>query len=298
MSKFRKSADRASSGPSRSSNPSAPAPTATPASEAPDEVASPSAQIAKTETPISLDVPSTKKRRLEYLRSGIDSDCEVHVAKNASSADDGASTCYRKFKCHRLFLATASEKLEHDIFENKSWNGVLQINGVSPQSVEIFLEFIYTFELATAQIDLLLIGDIFILSCAYNLPDLMLSFSQELKNITWPLAGILPAFNLAFRHNIYDLENFSITKIVENAAALKNEPGLKKLQIYAFNYVIQFWLATEALSTNEIIQIVQEYQKENNLIFKNTQQFPHFIKIINYFPSMLLDAEGFIVRSP
>ncbi|EDW67239.1 uncharacterized protein [Drosophila virilis] len=247
-----------------------------------------------TESPSSSDISSTKRRRLEYFRNGIDADCEVHVPRMADGVNEGGNVCYKKFKCHRIFLATASEKLEQDVFQNKQWNGVLQINGVSPESVEIFLEFIYTFEITSSQINLLIIGDIFILSCAYNLPDFLLKFSQQLKNISWPLEGIFPAFNLAFRHNIYDLENVCLTKILENAETLKSEPGIIELQTYAFNFVIQHWLATEALTTNEIIQLLQQYQKENNLTFKNSQQFPHFIKIIKYFPSVLLDAEGFI----
>lgn len=180
-------------------------------SPAADEAASTSSSTARAKSPLAQDIPSTKKRRLDYLRNGIDADCEVHVAKNPNGVDEASSTCYKKFKCHRLFLATASEKLEHDIFQNKHWNGILQINGVSPESVEVFLEFIYTFELTAERIDLLIIGDVFILSCAYNLPDFLVKFSEELKNVTWPLAGILPAYDLAFRHNIYDLENCCIT---------------------------------------------------------------------------------------
>jgi len=148
---------------------------------------------------------STKQCRLEYFRSGIDADCEVHVPQNGEQ--QGANVCYKKFRCHRIFLATASEKLEQDVFQNKQWNGILQINGVSPESVEIFLEYIYTFEVTSALVDLRIIGDIYILSNAYNMPEFLHAFSKRLKDIDWLLEDIFPAFNLAFQHNLPELEN-------------------------------------------------------------------------------------------
>jgi len=154
------------------------------------------------------DIRSTSKtRRLEYFRSGVDADCQVHVLSTCPASNDPvASVCYKKFGCHRIFLATASDKLEQDVYQNKQWNGVLQINGVSPESVEIFLEFIYTFEVTSPLVQLNLVGDIFILSCAYNIPELLRSFSEKLKQQDWPMDGIFPAFDLAFRHNLTDLE--------------------------------------------------------------------------------------------
>lgn len=156
---------------------------------------------------LSADARSTKQRRLEYLKNGVDADCEVHVPKNAEPNAQGANVCYKKFRCHRVFLATASEKLEQDVLLNKQWNGVLQINGVSPESVAIFLEFIYTFEVTSENIDLKIIGDIFVLSYAYQLPELLSIFSQKLKETEWPLEDTFPAFDLAFRNGMIDLEN-------------------------------------------------------------------------------------------
>ncbi|ALC47265.1 CG14262, partial [Drosophila busckii] len=233
---------------------------------------------------------SSKERRLEYFRSGTNADCEVHAV-----SDGGAgSVCYKKFRCHRIFLATASEKLEKDIFQNKQWNGILLINGVSKESVEIFLEYIYTFEVSPRLVDLKIIGDIFVLACAYNMPELMSQFSEQMKSKDWPLDSIFPAFDLAFRHNIIDLEEACLKKILENAADLKSEATIMKLQIYAFNYVIQHWKSMEIMAQSEIIHLLQAYQKHNDIRFSKADVFPHFSKIINYFPSILLDADGFI----
>jgi len=154
---------------------------------------------------------TSRNRRLEYFRSGADADCQVHVLSNCPQSDEPAvSVCYKKFGCHRIFLATASDKLEQDVYQNKDWNGVLQINGVSPESVEIFLEFIYTFEVTSPLVQLKLVGDMFILSCAYNMPELLRSFAEKLKEQELPLDGIFPAFDLAFRHNIIDVERVCI----------------------------------------------------------------------------------------
>ncbi|KAL7730263.1 hypothetical protein ACLKA6_016524 [Drosophila palustris] len=238
---------------------------------------------------------STKRCRLEYFRSGTDADCEVHVPRNGEQ--EGGNVCYKKFRCHRIFLATASAKLEQDVFQNKQWNGILQINGVSPESVEIFLEYIYTFEVTSALVDLRIIGDIYILSTAYNMPELLQTFSKRLKDVDWPLDDIFPAFNLAFQHNLPDLENACVEKILNLAEELKTQSSIMKLQIYAFNYLIQYWMVTEAVATNELIQLLQQYQRENDLNFKNTKQFPHFTKIVKYFSNVLLDAEGLIYVS-
>jgi len=66
------------------------------------------------------------------------------------------------------------------------------------------------------------------------------------------------------------------------------------LQIYALNYVIQHWLVAELVSQDDLINILKQYQEINEITFANTQKFLHFTKIIKYFPSVLLDAEGFI----
>ncbi|XP_030371746.1 uncharacterized protein LOC115622028 [Scaptodrosophila lebanonensis] len=240
---------------------------------------------------------SSKERRLQYLRNGIDADCEVHVQSADPDADaQGGNVCYKKFRCHRLLLATASDKLEQDVYQNKKWNGVLQINGVSPEAVEIFLEFIYTFEVSTSKVELQLIGDIFILSCAYNMPEMLCSFADKVKDKDWPLDYIFPAYDLAFRHNIISLEQVCMTKILEHARELAIEPTLMNIQIYALNFVIQHWLAAKAIPTNEMVEILLKYQRENEINFSNTQQFPHFTKIINYFRNVLLDADGIISK--
>ncbi|KAH8306264.1 hypothetical protein KR018_005386, partial [Drosophila ironensis] len=239
--------------------------------------------------------PSSRSRRLQYFRSGADSDCEVHVLSNFIDSDDiVGSICYKKFACHRLFLATASEKLDQDVYCNSQWNGVLQINGVSPESVEVFLEFIYTFEVNDTMVNLGTVGDIYILSCAYNIPELLRAYSKKLMNIEWPLESIFPVFDLAFRHNIPELERVCMEKIIERADDLAQDPGLMKLQVYALNYVIQHWMVAEAMPIKEVISLLQQYQEVNDLTFSNTQKFPHFTKIIKYFPNVLLDAEGLI----
>lgn len=151
---------------------------------------------------------TSKLCRLEYFRNGVDADCEVHVPRNVENGSKvSENVCYKKFRCHRVFLATASEKLEHDVLLNDQWNGILQINGVSPESVEIFLEFIYTFEVTSTNIDLKIIGDIFVLSCAYHLPELLSIFSQKLKDVDFPFEDTFPTYNLAFRNSMLDLEN-------------------------------------------------------------------------------------------
>ncbi|XP_017041654.1 uncharacterized protein LOC108088408 [Drosophila ficusphila] len=240
---------------------------------------------------------TSKIRRLEYFRSGVDADCQVHVLSTCAPSDDPeGSVCYKKFGCHRIFLATASDKLEHDVYQNKQWNGVLQINGVSPESVELFLEFIYTFEITSSLVQLSMVGDIFILSCAYNMPELLLSFSEKLKEIEWPIDEIFPAFELAFRHNMFDLERILMEKIMDKANDVSQEPSLMKLQVYAFNYVIQHWLVMELVPLKDLMNLVKQYQEINEITFTNTTKFPHFSKVIKHFPNVLLDAEGNIFR--
>ncbi|XP_037715140.1 uncharacterized protein LOC119550505 [Drosophila subpulchrella] len=273
-----------------------PGPRTTIASNVESGTASDDSGAASRQPSQDEDIRSTSKsRRLEYFRSGADADCQVHVLSTCPASNDPvASVCYKKFGCHRIFLATASDKLEQDVYQNKQWNGVLQINGVSPESVEIFLEFIYTFEVTSPLVQLNLVGDIFILSCAYNMPELLRSFSEKLKQQEWPLDGIFPAFDLAFRHNLTDLERICMEKILEKGEILTRERSLMDLQIYTLNYVIQHWLVAELVSQDDLINILKRYQEINEITFANTQKFPHFTKIIKYFPTVLLDAEGFI----
>lgn len=68
-----------------------------------------------------------------------------------------------------------------------------------------------------------------------------------------------------------------------------------QLKVYALNFVIQHWLVAELVPQDELIRILQRYQEVNGITFANAQ-FLSFTKIINYFPSILLDSEGLISR--
>ncbi|XP_001358366.3 uncharacterized protein [Drosophila pseudoobscura] len=241
---------------------------------------------------------SSRIRRIEYLRRAIDSDCQIHV-QNMSVTPDGqaGSVCYKTFECHRIFLATSSEKMETDIFKNPNWNGVLQMNGVSPESVQIFLEYIYTFEVDSPLVGLNIIGDIFILSNAYQMPELMAAFFEKVKEQDWPLVDVIPAFDLAFRQcGMAELEQMCLDIIIPNGMQLVNEPSLMKIQLYALNYLVQLWMATETVPRERLVQLLQDYQAANGLNFNSVVRFPHFTKIIKHFPDILLDAEGSIIQ--
>ncbi|XP_022212676.2 uncharacterized protein LOC111067716 [Drosophila obscura] len=245
-----------------------------------------------------MSMNSSRIRRLEYLRRAIDSDCQIHV-QNMTVAPNGqaGSVCYRTFDCHRIFLATSSEKMETDVFKNAQYNGVLQMNGVSPESVQIFLEYIYTFEVDSPHVALKIIGDIFILSNAYNMPELMAAFFEKVKQQDWPLVDVIPAFDLAFRQcGMAELEQLCLDIIIPNAMLLINERSLMNLQLYAINYLIQLWMAADAVPRERLIKLLQDYQAANGLNFNNVVKFPHFTKIIQHFPGILLGAEGSIIQ--
>ncbi|SPP80978.1 Hypothetical predicted protein [Drosophila guanche] len=243
-------------------------------------------------------VNSSRIRRLEYLRRAIDCDCQIHL-QHMSVAPDGqsGSVSYRTFDCHRIFLATASEKMETDVFKNAHFNGVLEMDGVSPESVQIFLEYIYTFEVDSPLVALKIIWDIFILSNAFNIPELMSAFFEKVKEQDWPLEDVIPAFDLAFRQcGMPELEHRCLDLIIPNARKLINDGSLMKIQLYSLNYIIQLWMATDAVPRERLVQLLQEYQRANGLNFNNFVTFSHFTKIIQHFPDVLLDAEGSIIQ--
>lgn len=69
-----------------------------------------------------------------------------------------------------------------------------------------------------------------------------------------------------------------------------------KLQVYALNFVIQHWILTDVVAQKDLVRVLQEYQEVNEITFSNSLKFPHFTKIIKYFPNVLLDSEGYIKK--
>lgn len=140
-----------------------------------------------------------KLRRLDLLRSGRKSDCELHV----SFLDQPqGKRCQRIFRCHQVMLVSASEEFERLIkdpeFEKNK--RVISVEDASPNAYEALLLYIYTYEVCNA-VTLDMCGDLMLLAERYKMMDFVDCYIDKLASQDWPVAVMLQIFQLASHHN-------------------------------------------------------------------------------------------------
>lgn len=140
-----------------------------------------------------------KLRRLELLRSGQLSDCELHVWY----MDKFKKSCCRQFQCHKVMLASASEEFERMFEETETRTRnmlVMNVNDASPDAYETLLLYIYTYEIYN-DITIEMCPDLIYLATKYKMPDFVDGYIGKLANQNWPMGTVLKIFQLANEHN-------------------------------------------------------------------------------------------------
>ncbi|XP_032294126.1 uncharacterized protein [Drosophila virilis] len=140
-----------------------------------------------------------KLRRLELLRSGQLSDCELHVWYT----DKFKKSCCRQFQCHKVMLASASEEFERMFEETETRTRnmlVMNVNDASPDAYETLLLYIYTYEIYN-DITIEMCPDLIYLATKYKMPDFVDGYIGKLANQNWPMGTVLKIFQLANEHN-------------------------------------------------------------------------------------------------
>jgi len=141
-----------------------------------------------------------KLRRLDLLRNGQKSDCELHVWY-PDKAGKG-KRCQRIFKCHQVMLVSVSEEFERLIRdpEFQKNKAVITVEDASPTSYEALLLYIYTYEVCNA-VTIDMCGDLMFLAEKYKMLDFIECYIDKLANQEWPMEVVLQVFHLASEHN-------------------------------------------------------------------------------------------------
>ncbi|XP_017006235.2 uncharacterized protein [Drosophila takahashii] len=234
-----------------------------------------------------------KLRRLDLLRNGQKSDCELHVW----SVDKvKGKHCQRIFKCHQVMLVSASEEFERLIKdpEFQKQKGVISVEDASPTAYEALLLYIYTYEVCNA-VTIDMCGDLMLLAERYKMLDFIDCYIDKLALQDWPMEVVLQVFHLASEHNHPALMDLVAKKILPLATQITQDKSFLKLSVAELKALIIILKKEAILPDPELLEALKNYQEVNNLRYDNMEQFQLFVEVTQMFDNVLFEVDGTIV---
>ncbi|XP_037715152.1 uncharacterized protein LOC119550514 [Drosophila subpulchrella] len=235
-----------------------------------------------------------KLRRLDLLRNGQKSDCELHVWY-PDKAGKG-KRCQRIFKCHQVMLVSASEEFERLIRdpEFQKNKAVISVEDASPTAYEALLLYIYTYEVCNA-VTIDMCGDLMFLAEKYKMLDFIECYIDKLAHQEWPMEVVLQVFHLASEHNHPDLMDLVAKKILPIATQVTKDKSFLKLNVKELKALMIILKKEGVLSDHELLESLKNYQEVNNLRYDNMEQFQIFVEVTQMFENVLFEIDGSIV---
>ncbi|KAH8363296.1 hypothetical protein KR084_007818, partial [Drosophila pseudotakahashii] len=234
-----------------------------------------------------------KLRRLDLLRNGQKSDCELHVW----SVDKvKGKRCQRIFKCHQVMLVSASEEFERLIKdpEFQKQKGVICLEDASPTAYEALLLYIYTYEVCNA-VTIDMCGDLMLLAKRYKMLDFIDCYIDKLALQDWPMEVVLQVFHLASEHNHTALMDLVAKKILPIATQITKDKSFLKLSVKELMALIIILKKEAVLPDHELLEALKNYQEVNNLRYENMEQFQLFVEVTQMFDNVLFEVDGTMV---
>ncbi|KAH8310948.1 hypothetical protein KR044_003532, partial [Drosophila immigrans] len=230
-----------------------------------------------------------KLRRLDLLRKGQLSDCELHVAY----MDKGNKRCSRQFRVHKQMLASASPEFERVIsdpeFEQNKC--VINVDDASPDAYEALLLYIYTNEIYSC-ITVAMCGELIQLATKYDIPDFVDSYISKLAQQNWPIGTVLKIFQLANDLNRSSVMELVGKKIVPIATQVLNDNSFLKLSLPQLKALMIILKSLGSIPDKQLLLALKKYQKCNNLHYCNMACFQEFVGVVSIFGHMLFEADG------
>ncbi|XP_017082975.2 uncharacterized protein LOC108115860 [Drosophila eugracilis] len=234
-----------------------------------------------------------KLRRLDLLRNGQKSDCELHVWHLDKVK---GKRCQRIFRCHQVMLVSASEEFERlikdPVFKNNK--NVINVEDASPTAYEALLLYIYTYEVCNA-VTIEMCGDLMLLAKRYKMLDFIDCYIDKLANQDWPMEVILQVFHLASEHNHPALMNLVAKKIRPIATQVLKDNSFLTLSIKELKTLMIILKKEGALSDHQLLESLKNYQEENNIRYNNMEQFQLFVDVTQMFKNVLFEVDGTLV---
>lgn len=234
-----------------------------------------------------------KLRRLELLRSGQLSDCELHVRYK----DGCGRRCLRQFRCHKAILASSSVEFQHMI-EDPDFMGIILVNDASPEAYEALLLYFYTYEIYS-DINIEMCPELIKLSAKYKVPDFIDSYIRELSAQEWPLDKVMKIFQLADAQSRPAIMKLVEEKIRPNAVELLNSSTFVNLSVPQIRVLFIILKSLGTLPDLQLLLTLKKYQEYNKLGYDNMECFQEFVQVTNLFGNILFEPDGtLIVNQP
>ncbi|XP_030238474.1 uncharacterized protein LOC115561958 [Drosophila navojoa] len=230
-----------------------------------------------------------KLRRLELLRSGQLSDCELKVWYTNKSM----TCCCREFKCHRILLTSASEEFE-SMFRETDFNKsklVINVNDAMPDAYETLLLYIYTYEIYN-DIQIEMFPDLVYLATKYKMPDFVDGYIGKFVDKEWPMSTVLKMFQLANEHNRPAMMKLVGKKIVPMAKRVISDNSFLKFTVKELHALMLILKGANTIPDNELLLALKKYQKCNNIYYRNMCCFQQFVQVTHLFGGLLFEPDG------
>lgn len=234
-----------------------------------------------------------KLRRLELLRSGQLSDCELHVRYK----DGCGRRCLRQFRCHKAILASSSAEFQRMI-NDPEFVGVMVVDDASPEAYEALLLYFYTYEIYS-EINIEMCPELIQLSAKYKAPDFIDSYLRQLSAQDWPLDKVMKIFQLADAQSKPAIVKLVEEKIRPNAVELLNSSSFVDLSVTQIKVLFSILKSLGTLPDLQLLMTLKKYQEHNKLGYDNMECFHEFVQVTNIFGDVLFEPDGtLIVNKP
>ncbi|XP_016987383.1 uncharacterized protein LOC108050284 [Drosophila rhopaloa] len=238
-----------------------------------------------------------KLRRLELLRNGQKSDCELQVWYEDKVKGPRSQ---RVFRCHQVMLISASEEFERLIkdpdFAKKK--NVISVEDASPTAYEALLLYIYTYEVCNA-VTIDMCGDLMLLAQRYKMLDFIDCYIEKLANQEWPMEVVLQVFHLASEHNHPSLMDLVAKKILPVATQVLKDHSFLKLNLKELKALMIILKKEGVLSDHELLDSLRNYQEVNDLRYDDMEKFQLFVEVTQIFQNvvfeLLFEVDGTLV---
>ncbi|XP_034664710.1 uncharacterized protein LOC117899053 isoform X1 [Drosophila subobscura] len=229
-----------------------------------------------------------KLRRLDMLRSGQLSDCEVCVWYS-----DGSRRCHRVFRCHEILLVSASAEFgrlcRSPCFESN--NRVIDLDDASPEAYEALIRYIYTYEVCNA-INLEICGELMRLAMKHRMYDFIDCYLTKLSAQEWPMEVVLQIFHLANQHNSPIIMELVANKILPIVTKVLNENSFLRLNVRELKALMIILKEEEILPDKQLLEALKKYQVANNLRYCDMERFQQFVEVARIFDDIYFAVDG------
>ncbi|EDV53431.1 uncharacterized protein LOC6554609 [Drosophila erecta] len=235
-----------------------------------------------------------KLRRLDLLRNGQKSDCELHVWQPEKVKEGKCCPCI--FRCHQVMLISASEEFERLIRDPEFQKNkrVISVEDASSTAYEALLLYIYTYEVCNA-VTIDMCGDLMLLAERYKMLDFIDCYIDKLAHQDWPIEVVLQIFHLASEHNHPALMDLVAKKILPVATQVLKDNSFLKLSVKELKALMIILKKDGILSDHELLTSLKNYQEVNNLRYENMEQFQQFVEVTQLVDHVLFEVDGTIV---